>query len=368
MDLGLDKSVVLVTSQSEKESQFGSGFVVHCDDDDTYLITCAHVVRDVGGSEQVRVGKKNAVVVALGNSRGCDLAVIKVSGRLQKIPLKLSIATAAGRQITIAGYSQNETKMKTLRNILGRLGEKVTLEFEGEQTIAWDIEIDEGSRHSLKPGYSGSPVIDIESGKVIAVTFECEGVGKQGKAIAVEEITNIWQDIPSSLLQEELDSLSSKIAVERSRIEQLSTPIEQIEKSLIEGISPESKQVLKWLSTRGRLAQKACREVMRQVPELKEHLDDEKKFQDFCFDVEMYLELIYYSLVTKRFHLLQKSCVSPSLPVPNAYVKALNMVKLTIPQEIVGSAKEEAEARFDYLAAESVLEFAFTLQLFSTYL
>jgi hypothetical protein len=46
-------SVVLITSADVKNSRFGTGFIFRHQEDWTYLITCAHVVQDVGGNEQV---------------------------------------------------------------------------------------------------------------------------------------------------------------------------------------------------------------------------------------------------------------------------------------------------------------------------
>ena len=51
----LQRSVVLISSSDRKNNRFGTGFVVRQYSGSAYLLTCAHVVDDVGGSDKVQI-------------------------------------------------------------------------------------------------------------------------------------------------------------------------------------------------------------------------------------------------------------------------------------------------------------------------
>ncbi|NET24814.1 hypothetical protein [Okeania sp. SIO1I7] len=77
----LEKSIVLITSannDSRKANIIGTGFAFYQQENYTYLLTCAHVVEDVGGEENVLVNNISADVVAIGDTQGFDLAVLRV--------------------------------------------------------------------------------------------------------------------------------------------------------------------------------------------------------------------------------------------------------------------------------------------------
>ncbi|MCG8348642.1 MAG: SAVED domain-containing protein, partial [Chloroflexales bacterium] len=48
-------------------------------------------------------------------------------------------------------------------------------------------------------GYSGAPVIDPESGKVVAVVYLAESNGKRGRAVSISALPLIWPDAPAIL-------------------------------------------------------------------------------------------------------------------------------------------------------------------------
>ena len=248
MSSDLDDSVILITSESSEIPNFGSGFVIYQDKCTTFLLTCAHVVKDIGGATKIRVGTDRATVVELGEEKGCDLAVLKVNGLLEKLPLKLSNSASKGRRIVVSGYYQNETKVKTQRKISGVIGERIVLELDGNRTIAWDIEIDESSKYFLQPGYSGSPVVDEQTGATIGVMSQRVGTGRQGLAISIEAVRKIWQDIPSSLLQNELNYLRNEIAIKERRIEKSREELNQVELYLRSSANQQFNKSLRWLS------------------------------------------------------------------------------------------------------------------------
>ena len=350
MNSDLDDSVTLITSEISEIPDFGSGFVIHQDEGTTFLLTCAHVVKDVGGKTKVKVGADLAEVFKIGSENGCDLAILKVDKLLGRPPLKLSNSAAKGKRIIIAGYYQNETKVKTLRRISGVIGERIVFELDGDRTVAWDIEIDESSKYFLQPGYSGSPVVDEQTGATIGVISQRVGTGRQGLAISIEAVRKIWQDIPSSLLQNELNYLRSETAIEEKEIEQSREDIERIASHLRSRSSQQFNESLSWLDNRSRLAERVGKEALRQLPSNTEYSEEEHTEQIYLA-IEMYLELIYYSLVTGRFNLLHEPVVSQPQSNPAVYKLALQIVKQRIPEHIVQNERKELEARIDYLTS-----------------
>ncbi|OZH51432.1 hypothetical protein AFK68_31040 [Hydrocoleum sp. CS-953] len=73
----LKESIVLITS-AKKGNVIGTGFAFYQQEDYTYLLTCAHVVEDVGGEENLRVNDIPVELLEIGDPQGFDLAILKV--------------------------------------------------------------------------------------------------------------------------------------------------------------------------------------------------------------------------------------------------------------------------------------------------
>jgi hypothetical protein len=199
MSSELEKSVILITSSDLKRRDFGTGFVIHRDEQAAYVLTCAHVVRDVGGSEQVRADGIPATVIALGEDDGFDLAVLRVEEPLNKPQLSLCVSGETGKRFILAGHYLQDKAILS-RQISGKLGQQIGLVSRGrkERTNAWDLEID--GNYYLQPGYSGSPVIDETSGDVLGIVSQREGKGERGLAISIEALAKISWEMPFDLL------------------------------------------------------------------------------------------------------------------------------------------------------------------------
>jgi hypothetical protein len=211
-------SVILITSSDpnlQKRRVFGTGFVIHHTDEATYLLTCAHVVRDVGGEALVLADSIPATVVANGESKGFDLAVLRVQ-RLWCPALCLSMSSAA-KHFAIAGfYAFDQKETRLLREIQGYLGKQSFIpSTDGRNRIkAWDLHIE--GEDILQPGYSGSPVVDRTSSAVLAIVSHQVGKGEKGLAIAIEAIQNIWHSMPYDLLK--TDNVISEPRVDCTRL------------------------------------------------------------------------------------------------------------------------------------------------------
>ena len=202
MDARLSDAIVVISSRKPQETGFGTGFVIHCEGQTTYLLTCAHVVEDVGGVDAVKAGGMDASVVALGNSSDIDLAVLRVDGLPNPRSLKLGATGQEGSPFTTAGFRLLDSKQgsKQYRVLQGRLGKETGIAGKAANFAqTWDLEITEaGAPDKLEPGCSGSPVID-KNGYVLGVATHRLEAGKRGQAISIRELERIWTDMPTAL-------------------------------------------------------------------------------------------------------------------------------------------------------------------------
>jgi len=197
----LEDSIVLITSASDdsrKVNVIGTGFAFYREDNYTYLLTCAHVVEDVGGEENVLVNNIRAEVLAIGDVKGFDLAVLRVENL--NIPLfqLISLSEAKNRKFRTAGhFLYGEEKKILLETVDGTLGKKRFARQNDERVAVWNLLVDEGDR--LRKGYSGAPVVDWGSGGVLGVATNMEKDGTEGLAISVEALSKIWPEIPPAI-------------------------------------------------------------------------------------------------------------------------------------------------------------------------
>ncbi len=201
MKQNLQDSIVLITSSKPDNSRFGTGFVVHQDELGTYIVTCAHVINDVGGYENVKVDNDAAKIQSLGCEESIDMAVLRVEKQLNKPSLRPSYSAESHSSFITVGF-QLYGKRKLSRKLQGELGELVRLTHSGKERIkAWDLKIT--GDNGLQPGYSGSPVIDEANGCVLGVVSDSQGGGEKGLAIAIENLNQIClYDFLSDLGQE----------------------------------------------------------------------------------------------------------------------------------------------------------------------
>lgn len=197
MAINLRDSIVLVTSSDGEIGDFGTGFVVHEDGQASYVVTCAHVIRNVGGSEKVQAGHMTATVVA--SEEGIDVTVLRVEGFKELRPLSLCAFGERGKAFFTAGFQSYGKQAFLARLLQGILGEQGTMETRDQtyRTKTWDLGIT--GDNLLQPGYSGSPIVDAASGCVIGIVSNREGEGKRGLAISIEAVVHIWKGMPASM-------------------------------------------------------------------------------------------------------------------------------------------------------------------------
>ncbi len=223
MSLPLEKYIVLISSKLEKKANvIGTGFAFYKEQYYTYVLTCAHVVEDVGGEENILVNDINdisAEVLATGNIEGFDLAVLQVKNlNIQTLQLTL-LSDAENTEFRIAGYYlYGEEKKRRLKIVKGVLGQESFLTQSNEKTIAWDLLMNSGR---LRKGYSGAPVVDL-SDRVLGIATNMEKDGAEGLAISVEALNKIWPQMPVAIsLQLSEVELKSDVGCDYTELKRL---------------------------------------------------------------------------------------------------------------------------------------------------
>lgn len=207
-------SVVLITSKDSDNPRFGTGFVVRRAGDMAYVVTCAHVVRDVG-AETIWANGIAGVAIASGDELGLDLAVLKVEGLTNNSAsaFELHDSGAAGKSFRTEGFQVFDARAKThlKKSLRGTLSEPVQLTPRSQFSAirAWELHLSDGN---IQDGYSGSPVIDDAAGTVLGVISHRirDGVGL---AISIEELERIWKPVESEQVREVLMGLGYRAQV-----------------------------------------------------------------------------------------------------------------------------------------------------------
>lgn len=200
--MSVSDSVLLITSSDSANTTFGTGFVIHrnADEQASYLLTCAHVVRDVGGATMVCAAGRPATVVAYGDAdgTGVDLAVVRVEGLPELPVLRLQAGAKEGEAFFATGFQVFRPNF-LLRPINGTLGHRIELagRDQAERTLAWDLSVTDS--YFLQPGYSGSPVVRNGTDLVMAVVSSRIGDGQRGIAISIEGLKRIWAEPPIAI-------------------------------------------------------------------------------------------------------------------------------------------------------------------------
>ncbi|NJK65154.1 MAG: trypsin-like peptidase domain-containing protein [Microcoleus sp. CSU_2_2] len=343
------ENLIYLIAGRDKSRSYGTGFIIHKNESkrETYLMTCAHVIDDLGGADCVKVHNYDAEVVALGKRRGCDLAIVKV-GQLLKGPLirPCIVSNSVPLRLTIDGYHKDSANEYSTRRISSSLGtEECILDLE-----VWDISkklilrVNDDNDFLLADGCSGSPVLVSASlkeniKKVIGVVYKMENNKKTGFAISIEEGKQIC---PPTILRE-LDPFWSYLS-QSSR--QVVTPLlkrlikyagNQIEKFRYQGQadSPELLRAFEWLSDRPNLAADAVGEVFNNIPDLMGGWLEDFDRDDFQWEIEKYIECIYVALIDDCIDALQELTIIPSQThYAQAYEIALNYLKQNIPLDL----------------------------------
>lgn len=187
--MSIEDSIVLI----EARNSIGTGFIIHKDNNSSYVLTCSHVLDGTKG-EGIKVGGKIAELIAYSGEQGdrLDLAILRVK-EFKKQASALNLWTFSKQEdpLKIHGfykYSQQAgTQVRKDNSIKGKLEDGDDAYVKGEAFRIWNLVIT-GSK--LKEGCSGAPVLNQQD-EVIGVVTHLEGNGEKGSAISIEALERL---------------------------------------------------------------------------------------------------------------------------------------------------------------------------------
>jgi hypothetical protein len=190
-------NIYLITSKDPSNPSWGTAFVIHNDETHSYLLTCRHVVDDVGGKDKVQIGKGAAELEAAHGD--IDVAVLRIA-RLPDAPaIRLRSKVRYGSRFRTIGYKQLGPDGFTTEPLEGTFAADFP-RYSGKMNRhrAWDLRLDGG--WSFEPGKSGSPIL-TEEGECVAVLY-LKDKGSRGYAISIDVLREVWPDRPAEVLEE----------------------------------------------------------------------------------------------------------------------------------------------------------------------
>lgn len=194
------ESILLVTSKNPENHRFGTGFVIYHFANSSWVVTCAHVVNEVGGEISLEINGNPAKIVGIGASDELDLSLLETKERLNMPVVKLGTHGRYGSPFATAGF-QLFGKHYSIKRIIGKLVQQNELVSKSlsERIKVWTITV--LGDDTLQDGYSGAPIIDDESGYCIGVISYKQGDGKNGLAISIDELEKILPTAPLNLIE-----------------------------------------------------------------------------------------------------------------------------------------------------------------------
>jgi len=204
MDLrALDAHLMTATVQisgAGGRGRFGTGFIVHRAGDAAIVLTCAHVVEDVGGPAGLQANGLPATLLAAGSPQAIDLAVLHVP-MLPGAPLPLlpnAATPVPDEALQIVGFKSLGANNQIHEALDAQLGRQVEIGQANphERAQAWRLRLT--GEQGLEPGFSGAPALGLASGRIVGVVSWRQGIGA-GLAIAAYELRRLWPDCPDAV-------------------------------------------------------------------------------------------------------------------------------------------------------------------------
>ena len=174
----------------------GTGFVIHSDDDGSYVLTCNHVVTSV---KEPKIDDFKIEIIA--QHEIYDLALLYVRGLKNKksfILKEISLLENQNKSVSLVGYRpfEGEEYRRNTRNAtIFDKGMHKEKKFDFE---VWEI-IAEEDNYILR-GYSGSPL--MLDNQVIGVMTNKEQ-SNRGFATSIKYLADIWKTMPKGFILQE---------------------------------------------------------------------------------------------------------------------------------------------------------------------
>lgn len=203
----LPLEAVIAITNSEK-SNFGSGFVFRQSEDRIWMLTCAHVVRAMGGADAIclhddRVDKSiKPKLVSKEGEYLADLAVLEAKlhkgQHIKALTLGRIAQGSANCRIPCVGkLNDSHLTYESLNGSALDAASLSSMDGPGIRFRAWKLKLDE--KTPILHGHSGSPVICTQSHRVFAVASHKQCQGSRGYAVCLSNLAEVWPGLPDDI-------------------------------------------------------------------------------------------------------------------------------------------------------------------------
>jgi hypothetical protein len=203
-----------ITGPPNNAKKFGTGFVVAANTRGLWLVTCWHVVKDIGTDCLHLNWRWPCELVSKPGDDDLDLAVLRVpnptlqsTSRTVHQPDALAFPMPEPFAVAATGFRYQcfETfgYEPVGRPLSGELGANTYRPHASHDSVpAWDYYLKDEGRdlEKIKDGYSGAPVYDSESNAVVAVITHRQGTNK-GFAIDIGNLPRVYSEAAAWLRQ-----------------------------------------------------------------------------------------------------------------------------------------------------------------------
>ncbi|NJR48243.1 MAG: hypothetical protein HC780_00525 [Leptolyngbyaceae cyanobacterium CSU_1_3] len=246
------------------------------------------------------------------------------------------------------------------------------MEEEQKPPETWNVSGGETEKNSFDG--NNAPIIKDNSGSIINNTtntinnYNCAnpnaspdsnlGEVKELDINANPSYENKFDDSESIQIGKKLNDLLTQKRDLEIKLKRVESEINRIQSALKSEVDPGLAPLLHWLSGRKHLSRKYGNIALRSFQSLKQEAEAKGNIDDFYFQIESYLELIYFSLSRNKKLFLREPGVPPTYADFNLYdhaskslyEEAFRILKENIPQDNVEpSLKVKVEHHFDEL-------------------
>lgn len=188
----------LATSQTFEGSSSGSGFII---DPSGIAVTNNHVVTGAATLEVYVAGEDDPVnAKVLGVSECSDLAVIQLEGDGYPYLRWASEAPAVGVEVRAAGFPLGDPEYTLTSGIISKAEAAGDTNWASVESV---VEHDA----NIQPGNSGGPLVNAETGEVVAVNYAGGDVGGTGTSQFFAISSELAQPLVDQLEEGDVDSL-----------------------------------------------------------------------------------------------------------------------------------------------------------------
>lgn len=135
----------------------------------------------------------------------------------------------------------------------------------------------------------------------------------------------------------------------QERLAVLDKQVAELQRRLQEALPEPFQEGLEWLkNNQESVSISASQHALQKLPSALASLSKEEQ-EDFQWDIEKYIESVYYAVSDGSSQILEEPAIGPSIDVPKAYQIAFSFIKEQFPSRLSKDFTKSTSSHFDYL-------------------